>query len=191
MAFPAYQLRPFGGEIYCHIFENQLTGVARDAYWSVTIDFAPLVYGKDTFRCNAMVEWLQLGKGDFRNIRQHRINLPDASHAEASFYMTEHDNASSTSMLLSYIDNDRFRVELEMIVDFHGYFGGDANPAMRVAASTELQFTGLIVVPGNLDPKPTDEAAVISTASQFLDLSGYDPPLNQGFRYLFRPKNRK
>jgi len=70
-------------------------------------------------------------------------------------------------------------------------FGGDANPAMRVAASTELQFTGLIVVPGNLDPKPTDEAAVISTVSQFLDLSGYDPPLNQGFRYLFRPKNRK
>ena len=94
-------------------------------------------------------------------------------------------------MLLSYIDNDRFRVELEMIVDFHGYVGGDANPAMRVGASTELQFTGLIVVPGNLDPKPTDEVAVISTASQFLDLSGYDPPLKQGFRYLFRPKNRK
>ncbi|MFN7844387.1 MAG: hypothetical protein ACK5N9_21925 [Pirellula sp.] len=191
MTFPANQLRPIGGEIYCHIFENQLTGVTRDAYWSVTIDFAPLVYGKDTFRCNAMVEWLQLGNGDFRNIAQLRINLPDASHAEASFYMTEHDNASSTSMLLSYIDNDRFRVELEMIVDFHGYVGGDANPAMRVEASTELQFTGLIVVPGNLDPKPTDEVAVIRTASQFLDLSGYDPPLKQGFRYLFRPKNRK
>jgi len=191
VTFPANQLRPIGGEIYCHIFENQLTGVTRDAYWSVTIDFAPLVYGKDTFRCNAMVEWLQLGNGDFRNIAQLRINLPDASHAEASFYMTEHDNASSTSMLLSYIDNDRFRVELEMIVDFHGYVGGDANPAMRVEASTELQFTGLIVVPGNLDPKPTDEVAVIRTASQFLDLSGYDPPLKQGFRYLFRPKNRK
>ncbi len=191
MTFPANQLHPIGGEIYCHIFENQLTGISRDAYWSVTVDFAPLVYGKDKFRCNAMVEWLQLGNGDFRNIVNQKVNLPDVSHAEASFYMAEHDNASSASMMLSYIDNDRFHVELEMIVDFNGYLGGDVNPAMRVAASTELQYTGLIVVPGNLDPKPADETAVVSTASQFLDLSGYDPPLKQGFRYLFRPKNRK
>ena len=189
--FPVDQLRPVGGEIYCHIFENHLTGVSRDAYWSVRVDFAPLVYGGGSFRCNAMVEWLQLGDGDYRNVVKHKINLPDASHAESSFYVTEHDNAKSTSMLLSYVDNDRFRVELEMIVDFHGYLGGDANSAMRVAASTELQFTGLIVVPGNLDPKPADEPAVISVASEFLELSGYDPPLKQGFRYLFRPKNRK
>lgn len=190
MTFPANQLRPNGGEIYCHIFENQLTGVTRDAYWSVTVDFAPLLYGKDTFRTLAMVEWLQFRIRDFRDIKQYRINLPDSSHAEASFYMTEHDNAAATSMLLSYIGDARFHVELEMMVDFHGYLGGDANPVMRVAASTELQFTGLIVVPGNLDPKPDDEAAVISTASQFLDLSGFDPPLKQGFRYLFRPRTR-
>lgn len=191
MTFPVNQLRPIGGEIYCHIFENHHTGLSRDAYWSVTVDFAPLVYGKDSFRCNAMVEWLQLGNADYRNIVKKKINLPDASHAEASFYMSEHDCASSSSMLLSYIDNDRFEVELEMIVDFHGYLGGDVNPAMRVSASTDLVFTGLIVVPGNLDPKPADETTVISTASQYLDLSGYDPPLKQGFRYLFRPKKRK
>ncbi len=191
MTFQANELRAVGGEIYSHVFENRRTGIARDAYWSVAIDFAPFLYGNTTFRCNATVDWLQLGKCDFRNIVQHRINLPDASHAEASFYMTEHDNALSTSMSLSYIDYDRFHVELEMIVDFHGYIGDDANPAMRVAGSTELLFTGLIVVPGNLDPKPADETAVIRTASQFLDLSGYDPPLDHGFRYLFRPKKRK
>ena len=191
MTFPVDQLQPIGGEIYCHIFENHLTGVSRDAYWSVTVDFAPLVYGKDSFRCNAMVEWLQLGNRDYRNIVKHKINLPDGSHAEASFYLTEHENASSTSMCLSCVDSDRYQVELNMIVDFHEYLGGDANPAMRVAASTELVFTGLIVVPGNLDPKPADETAVISTASEFLELSRFDPPLVQGFRYLFRPKNRK
>ena len=191
MVFPAHLLKPNGGEIYCHIFENQHTGVARDAYWSITVDFAPIVYGKDKFRCNAMVEWLQFTKRDFRELAEYRIVLPDGSQAEASFYINEHDNASSTSLTLNYLGDDRFHVDLEMIVDFHGYAGGDANPALRVVASTELQYTGLIVVPGNLDPKPEDEAGVIAAASQFVELASYDPPLKQGFRYLFRPQNRK
>ena len=191
MTFPAHQLKAQGGEIYCHIFENQLTGVVRDVYWSVTVDFAPLVYGEEKFRCNAMVEWLQIPNRDYRTLCQYKIALPDRSRAEASFYMTEHDDASSTSMMLHYLGDDRFQVDLEMSVDFHGYLGDDANPALPIAASTELKYVGLVVVPDNLEPKPENKKALVALASQFVDLAGYDPPSKQGFRYLFRPQNRK
>ena len=138
-----------------------------------------------------MVEWLQIANRDYRTLDHYRIMFHSDSKAEASFYATEHESVSSTSMMLNYIANDRFHVALEMSVDFHGYLGGDANPALQVVASTEIRYTGLIVVPGNLEPELDDEDAVIAAASQLVDLTGNESPLKQGFRYVFRPQDRK
>ncbi|MGN6547262.1 MAG: hypothetical protein ACTHK7_19575 [Aureliella sp.] len=191
MAFPTHLLAPVGGEIYCHVFENARTGLVRDLYWSVTVDFAPIIYAHERFCCNAMVEWFRIKGRDFPFVEPFKLSLPaDDPIAESSFYMTEHAQANSTTLRLACVDSARFHAELEMVVDFHGYTGDDAEPAMRVAATTELQFSGLIVVLGNLDPSPSSPEEVVALASQFADLSGYDPPLNQGFRYLFRPSVR-
>ena len=37
--FPSKSLVPSGGQIYCHIFENRRTGLKRNLFWSITVDF--------------------------------------------------------------------------------------------------------------------------------------------------------
>jgi hypothetical protein len=37
--FPSKKLVPSGGQIYCHIFENRRTGLKRNLFWSITVDF--------------------------------------------------------------------------------------------------------------------------------------------------------
>ena len=95
--------------------------------------------------------------------------------------------AKSASLTINYLDDSRFHVDVDMIVDFHGWTGDDADPAMRVRATADVTYTGLIVVPGNLDPKPTGLEEVTRVAAEFAELNGYETPEQQGFRYLLRP----
>ena len=77
MPFPSHELTPTGGNMDCHVFENALTGMPRDLYWSVTIEFAPLKYAGETWNPTCTVEWLRLNQRDFRSITSVRLNLPD------------------------------------------------------------------------------------------------------------------
>jgi hypothetical protein len=47
MRFPSESLIPSGGQIYCHIFENERTGLPRKLFWSITITFEPIHYGEN------------------------------------------------------------------------------------------------------------------------------------------------
>ena len=56
--FPADELTASGGEIYCHLFENPQAGVPRNVYWSIRIDFHPIHYEGQDWRCSMTCEWL-------------------------------------------------------------------------------------------------------------------------------------
>jgi hypothetical protein len=58
MRFPSEALVPTGGEIDCHVFENERTGLVRNLFWSITIGFQPLRYGEDEFECSMTCEWI-------------------------------------------------------------------------------------------------------------------------------------
>jgi|GEM_PF-2078647 len=104
MAFPAENLVATGGELYCHVFENSLTGMPRDLYWSATLNFAPIDYCGNSLTCSATIEWLRITQRDFRQISNYRFFLDGAgSVAEASFYMSRHDNATSATVSLTYL----------------------------------------------------------------------------------------
>jgi hypothetical protein len=189
MKFPAASLVPRGGQMYSHIFENQYTGIAREHFWSITVDFAPIKYANESWDCSMTSEWIRFGVRNWRDLNNSRLTVPpDDGLVESSFYMTEHDLASSTDLSLAYLAENRFRIRLEMTIDFHGYIGGDANPEMRVAAETEIEYTGLVVIPENLFPKPLTPQLVKNVASEFVDLSAYHEPEKEQHRFLLRPK---
>jgi hypothetical protein len=98
--------------------------------------------------------------------------------------MTEHDTGRHTELLLRRRRANIFRVTMDMLVDFHGHYGDDGNPAMAVHAEVDLPFVGLLII----RDKPATPAELQEIASEFVDLSAYEAPepwRQRGF--LFRP----
>jgi hypothetical protein len=187
--FPSKSLVPSGGQIYCHIFENRRTGLKRNLFWSLTVDFKPIRYGDETFTCSMTSEWIAWPVRDWRDVDGKEIDVEFGEDGiESSFYMTKHDIATHTTLSLQHRRRNVFTVTADMTVDFHGYYGGDKNPAMPVHAEVDVPFIGLLVVPANLSPKPTTPTKLWKVASEFVDLAAYkepDPWMTHGF--IFRP----
>lgn len=174
--------------MYSHIFENATTGVARNHFWSITVDFDPIEYADESWNCSMTCEWLRFDVKRWTDVATSLTLPADDDFAESSFYMTAHDLASSTKLALSHLTANRFRAKLSMVIDFHGYTGDDADPAMLVTADTEIEYSGLSILPDNLFPKPSTPDLAKNAASDFIDLNMYDEPVLQGHRFILKPK---
>lgn len=189
--FPASLLSPVGGDIYAHIFENSAVGLPRGLFWSVTIEFGPILHGKEEFDCSMTCEWLLPGIRDWRSLNgQDWAYLAEGeSTVETSFYMTQHDEAELRKLTLKYKHENIIEVSMEMSVNFSGYFGGDEDPCMQVnAEKVELPLSNLIIVKGNLEPAPTSVEEAISIAAEYVDLSAFHEPEDEDWRYVFAPR---
>lgn len=102
--------------------------------------------------------------------------------------MTQHDQARQVTLRLRRDGATRFIATMKMVADFHGYAGGDEDPNLSIAAETEIRYFGLIVVKGNLNPKPTTKTKALAVAKEFVDLTTYRDPIDEEWRWLFRPK---
>jgi hypothetical protein len=187
--FPSHLLVPKSGEIYCHIFENENTGLARNLFWSITVDFEPIQYGEEEFSCSMTCEWIAWPLRDWRELDGRQLDVDYGENGvESSFYMTAHDLATHTTLTLRHRRDNMFSVKVDMLVNFHGYYGEDENPAMPVQAEVEVPFIGLLVIPGNLFPKPNKPAELRKVASEFVDLSAYEEPQPwKTHDFVFRP----
>jgi hypothetical protein len=58
IGFPAGALIPKGGQMYCHVHENQIIGLARGPFWLITLDFEPVGYGEDEVNCSIICGWI-------------------------------------------------------------------------------------------------------------------------------------
>ena len=197
MCLPVKSFKAVGGEMYAHIFENESTGLARNLFWSVSLDFAPIQYAESEFRCGMTCEWITWTARDWRQLDGETLKViynPDGTvksgppTVEASFYMTSHDPARQVSLKLNRNRGTKFAAAMEMVVNFHGYAGGDEDPNLRVAGQAEIAYRGVIVVKNNLSPKPTTEAKVLALADKFIDLTAYRAPVDEEWRWVFQPK---
>lgn len=187
--FPSSRLVPNGGELSSHIFENQSMGLARSLSWSITVEFEPIKYGRELFSCNLMCEWIVWPLRDWRDLDGQELDVASGDNGvESSFYMGRHDLATRTAISLRHRRENVFSIKVDLCVDFHGYYGGDENPAMGVHAELDLPFIGLMVIPGNLFPKPNTPAELREVASEFVDLARYLGPERLGeHAFVFRP----
>jgi hypothetical protein len=188
MRFPAESLVPTGGEIYGHIFENRHTGLARNLFWSIWVEFEPMRYGDATFECSMTCEWIQWPVRHWIELDGRELDVEFGEDGvESSFYMTGHHVANHTMLALHHRREALFAASMRMSVDFRGHYGGDEDPALAVHAEVDLPFTGLIIMPENLFPKPSSLDEVRSVAAEFVDLSGFRDPERRDHGFILRP----
>jgi hypothetical protein len=186
--FPADKLTASGGEIYCHLFENPQVGVPRNVYWSIRIDFHPIHYEGQDWRCSMTCEWLTWPLRDWRELSGRSLNLNYGDRgSEASFYMCEHDLGKSTRLNIGARAGSSFDVAMEMVVDFAGYTGTDENPAMVVRGRATVPYTGVIVVPDNLSSRPNTLTEVSSAVAAYLDTMLLKAPERRSHAFWMEP----
>jgi hypothetical protein len=189
MKFPVHELKCIGGVIYPHLFENSYAGIERDLYWSMEFDFEPLIIDGDKWDAMVSIEWLRFPRAQLSHLKRHEIEFgAEDPMIEASFYFVEHETPKRTRIILDYVEPNRLKASLEMVIDFPPHMGFEETPDMRVSLETTLDYMGMIIVPANLEPVPASEAEVIALAVQYIDLDRHQPPVFEKFRYVFRTK---
>lgn len=82
-------------------------------------------------------------------------------------------------------DSARFEIAISGAFDLQGYGELDAQNIPLVLHG-DVDFDGVVVVPGNLFPKPSDPADVIRLVEPFLCVCNLGEPEWDRFRYVLR-----
>lgn len=189
MSIVTKQLRANGlGLVYGHVFENPLVGVARQLFWSVTLNCGPVRSGKENFDCSFTTEWLVLPISRWSDLHEKSLaHVQNPEGVEASLYLDEHHSAKLMALSFARIaGTHRFSVSIEAEVHIEGF--GDLDGAgLPLALQGEAEFEGLVILPSNLDPKPDTPLKASEALKRFISLSELGEPQWQKFRYVFPP----
>jgi len=139
--FPTELLKPAGGEIFAHLWENDFTGLKPTLFLSVHIDFEPFRYREFDLQCSFMVDWIELNVRDWRSLDGKTIK----NKGEPTFYTVAHDWAKSYSLTLRMRPGKKFAVSLNAQIDFPGFDKDDQDSQLPVDCETVLPFSGLLV----------------------------------------------
>lgn len=171
IVFPHDSLSPLKGYIQGLIAENCNTGLKRRLSWSFTIDFEGIEYRGMKISPSFTIAHVPRPIRDWRDLVGLRADGDYAQDGiEATFYVWEHDYASSFHLQVLERKGASFFVEMSMVVEFSGADQEDAEAAMPVAARCWLPFTGITL---SLDTPPTDQETARRAAAEFVDLSTY------------------
>ena len=184
------QIRATGGEIWAHVFENRSIGLPRRLYWGLRIECERIDWDARSWDCNVSCEWLTWPLRQWVDLDGKTLEqLTDPSLVECSFYFADHHPVRLSELSLRRIAaSTQFEATLRGEFDLRG-FGDLDNSNIPVALSCELGFSGVIVVPGNLEPKPADAPQARLAVEPFLDADDLQQPLWDRFRYVLAPRS--
>jgi hypothetical protein len=188
MALRGKEIRCVGGECYAHVFENPKMGVKRGLFWNFILECAPITWDGEKYDVSLLCDWVTLPTRSWQALGEVGLgDLPQRELLEASLYLSAHHDVRLSRLEIAHEREDLFRVHLGGNFDLEGYdeFDGAAIP---IDTSGSVRFKGLIVVPGNLFPKPSSEADAVAVAHEFLDLENFAEPAWDGSRFLFEPR---
>jgi hypothetical protein len=176
------------GSISAHVFENRSVGVQRGLFWSVTLPCSPVVWEGDTCETSLSCEWLRWPIRNWTSLDGATLESAVAPReAECSFYFSEHHPVAVSSLKLTRVRGTaRFHVAIAGALDLEGYGDLDTK-GYKLAVHGEATLENLIVVPGNLFPKPSDPVAARDALSEFIDVANLAAPEWDRFRYVFAP----
>lgn len=180
------------GELYGHLFENPSTGVPRSLFWNLSLPCSPITWEEEEWECAIQCEWLQWRVRNWTGLDGATLRTSsDPASVECSVYFSTHHPARLDSLSLKRVAHSaRFEVALSGAFDLLGYGELDAQD-IPLTLRGEVDFGGIIVVPDNFFPKPSDAADVNRLVEPFLSLSNLAEPERDGFRYLLRVAPQK
>jgi len=189
MSSDVHALKPLTGSFYAHLFENPKMDVPRNLYWGFEIDFEPLIVEDEEWSANILCEWIQWPIRHWQQLQDCTVETssrPDG--VESSLYVfSMHQPAKEFRLSLHHRQADRFDLRFNMVLDVQDLEGLSIRN-VSVAGSVDAQFQGLIVVPVNISPKPKDAEQVLRALEPFADLTAYEPPRFDKFRWLLAPR---
>ena len=177
-----------GGELYAHVFESSLTGLARNLFWNVRVGLEPLILAGEEFEPSFACEWMiwpARTVNDLNGMGLETVLRPDL--IESTLYVGGvHHLVDVETMKITRprAASYRFDARLNVDVDVDGIM-------LRETAtlSCGLDFDGVGVVPDSLYPKPATPAAVSAAVAPFISLDDLKPPEFDVFRYVLREKS--
>ena len=176
------------GNIYAHLFENARNGLSRNLYWSLTVPCLPIRWEEDDHECSITCEWLVWPVRDWRQLDGMSLSATmNPELRESSLYLSDHHPVSIDHLQLTFSGTGaRFKVSLAGTVSLEGFDELDGTN-MKFSLESEVNFEGLIVVPGNLIPKPQNESDVLDALAPYAELGAFAPPVLERFRYVLAP----
>ena len=189
MALSGKKIIATGGEIYAHVFENRALGLERGMFWNLRLECAPIRHEGEAMPTSLACEWLRWPVGDWTGLDGAALaTATDASQVEATFYFAEHHLVALESLHLARVaGTSRFRAQVSGALDLEG-FGKLDGTGIPVRVEAEVEFTGVIVVPGNFSPKPDTPEKALATVQPFLAVDNFCPPEWDRFRYVLAPR---
>jgi len=189
VVFTLGKLKPTGGSLYGHVFENKATGLPRDLYWSLTIDFAELEMNGETWTPSLTAEWIVWPAR--RWVDLDGLGLADVRKpklTEASFYgFGEHQQGDLRALNLTRGRGPAFKAQVELVLDLVDDHGR-RHRGVRIEATSRIVFDGIYVLPDNLSPRPDSAKKAQAVVAKFLEPDTLEPPVWDRFRYVLAPK---
>jgi len=188
VALRSKDIRCVGGECYAHVFENPRAGVKRGLFWNFILECAPITWDGEQWESSLLCDWVTLPTRNWTALGKVGLgDLPQRELLETSFYLSAHHDVKLSRLEIAHEGGGMFRVHLGGDFDLEGYDDLDG-AAIPIDTSGPVRFKGLIVVPDNLFPKPSDAAGAAAVAREFLDLENFAEPAWDGSRFLFEPR---
>lgn len=181
-------LIPSKAEIYGHLFENALTGVTRNVFWNIDVEFQPVILLGEEWTPRFACEWLVWPVREMDDLDGMSIEAavqPDM--VESTLYLVAEHHWVTTERLIIRRVGNTYRLEAAIRVDIDT---GEDRLQDLFEFSCDLEFTGVIVVPDNFEPKLSSSDGVTSAMDPFVAIEAFESPIVDGFRYLFKPKAR-
>lgn len=179
------QLIARDGEIYAHLFENTRANLPRDLYWNISVELEPVALLGEQWDTSFQCEWLvwpitTLGDLDGMGLEQ----LRDSRLVEASLYLvSEHHPVGISHLVVRRTFDGIYQLDVQGDYDFE-------IDEQRLCGSfhflCKLDFGGIIVVPENLSPKPSNSLEVAAAVAPFISQVGLQEPRQDGFRYILK-----
>lgn len=188
--FPVRSLVPESASIHGVLFKNRTAKVPLNIYWSFCVDFKPIEFMGETMQCSLMCEWVKLPHvRDWRELSIVDL-LGGPADFDSTFYTVEHDPATSTHITISKRRATSFQLSWRSIIDYPGFSGEDADPALKVNAQCRAKFDGIYITEQFRGTKKVQKAKAMSVLEKFVDVKAFSgihdrpPPPGFGFAGL-------
>lgn len=186
-------LESLGGEVYCHIFENENTGLQRGLFWSVTLDVNPPTKHMQGDSSSISCEWMRWSVRNWQDLCVNREAFDwNDSEKEASLYWLGYHAAKNATVSVRRQNQkgSMFHVHINMDVVYTEDSLANLAISTVVESSGIVPFTGLIIVPENIGISRDDDRAIDEAVAEYVDPAWFHKKQVTKNGYIFKPKSR-